>query len=196
MKNLLKSFFTIVLTFSLLCCNDKAEPQPDPRSATTPEDALFTSNKSARMAAPGETDKQIEYRFNWQLIQTVTVKNNQVLILKPPFAVGTYRQGDLTWKIAGEDNSALIPLNSKFINFGFADKNVITKDYLDTKTFNSNTIWADLLTSYTYYPNRLMNSTQIACKTAAGKYYLLRVQKVVFHQSITLEIFEGFDVAP
>ena len=192
MKNLLKSFFAVVLTFSLLSCNDKADPQPD----TKPESAVPAKRKAARLQVPGETDKQIEYRFNWQLIQTVTVKNNQVLILKPPFVVGTYREGDLTWKIAGEDNSALIPLNSKFINFGFADKNIITKNYLDTKTFNSNTIWADLLTSYTFYPNRLMNSTQIACKTAEGKYYLLRVQKIKFHESITLEIFEGFDVAP
>lgn len=195
MKNLLKSFFAIALAFSLFSCNDKSDPKPDPKSATTPEEALFTSNQSAKMQAGG-VDKQIEYRFNWQLIKTVTVKNNQVLMLKSPFNVGTYRGGDLTWKIDGDDYSALIPLDSKFINFGFFDKNRITKDYLNTLTFNSNTIWAGLTTSYTYDALRLIYSTQIACKTAEGKYYLLRVEKIKFHESITLEIYEGFDVAP
>ena len=195
MKNLVKSFFAITLTCSLFCCNDKSAPQPDPKSATTPEDALFTSNQSAKMQA-GEIDKQIEYRFNWQPIKTVTVKNNQALTLKSPFIVGTYRGGDLTWKSDDEDYSALIPLSSKFINFGFFDKNRITKDYLNTLTFNSNTIWSGINTSYTYDALRLNYNTQIACKTAEGKYYLLRVENVKFHESITLEIYEGFDVAP
>lgn len=191
MKNLFKSFLTITLSFTLFCCNDNTAPQPVPQ----PVAANISDNSNARMEDPNKYPDRIPVTSNyWQLVNTSKVYVNQSLKLTAPYTLAPAPAGDISWASGGCYNS-LFGLTVKFVPLGIVDVNSITLSYLKTLTFTGSIIGAAPLWS-TSWTNNLPAGTLIACKTAAGKYYMIKAKDVDVFSYVEIEIYHGASLLP
>jgi len=135
-------------------------------------------------------DENQVVRFHWMLVKTIVIKNNQSQSLKSPFPVGEHQNFDISLEIHDNCCSELIPLKVSFLNLGNIDIKSISNHYLKSQAFNKNKIYTGPPTG-DFWPNQLYAGTVIACKTADGKFSLLKIKNVKFKQSIEVEIYQG-----
>ena len=191
MKNLFKNFLAIALSFTLFCCNDNTAPQPLPQPATID----ISDNSNSRMVDPNQYPDRIPVPGKyWQLVNTSKIYINQSLKLTAPYTLAPAPAGDISWASGGCYNS-LFGLTVKFVPLGIVDVNSITLSYLKTLTFTVNVISAAPLWS-TSWPNNLPAGTLIACKTAAGKYYVIKAKDVDVFSYVEMEIYHGASLLP
>ena len=187
MKNLFNATLFILLSSTLFSCNKTEEPQPqnDPKMATMAgfrTGAEVQDNGSARVRqTPG---------YFWKPVKSTSLKLNNSLTLKSPFDQAPFPAGDFSWGTDGGCYSALKPKNVTFYNLGIVNVNDVSLEYLKTLTFNQYQISAAPVGSQSW-TNYLPVKTIIACKTAAGKYFLLEVKQVVMFSAIDLDIYQG-----
>ncbi|TKT92307.1 hypothetical protein [Dyadobacter frigoris] len=192
MKNLIIRALFISLSFTTFSCNENADPEPvTPTQTAKMGDVSFTDEKTPiSMIDPGHLPNRAPSTFNWGLVNTTKLGLDKSMKLTSPFTVAAYPAGDIGWKSDGGCYSALFPTTVTFSNLGIANIKDITIENLKILTFKSYQINAAPDGSYSW-TNYLPVGTIVACKTAAGKYYLLEVKDIAVPGWIELNVYHG-----
>lgn len=184
MKNLLKSCFVIVFTFSVFSCNENQNPQPSEQ----PEIPVMAKSNSAKQGAPGPGDTQPQTGFVWKLVKTVLLKNKESMSLLSPYSVGNFRGPNVKWQ-PGEANSALEPIKVTFLNLGEAKIDGITPEYLANYPHTNARVYASVADNV-FWPVYMFDRTVISVRKTDGTFLLLKAKKIVVLKSIELEVYE------
>ncbi|GGM96979.1 hypothetical protein GCM10010967_33490 [Dyadobacter beijingensis] len=170
MKNLLKSISVLALSVILLNCNNADEPVPAENGYAS-EQAYASAN--AREASSGATIQLPTKASAWRVAQTLTVPQEKGFNLLSPFAITAAGEGDISWGAYG-CYSALKPVKVAFSNLGIVDISTVTPASLGALQFNQYPI-ANAPEGSAFWTNYMPAKTVIACKTPAGKHYLVEV---------------------
>lgn len=188
MKNLLTSIPFISLVSILLYCNNSVESEPISSS-----DFLASNNSSQIFDTVGDLNQTpANQHFSWQPVKTAVIPFGKSLSLTSPYILTDSLSGDISWIANGEYYAALQPSNVQFCKLGIADINSITTEYLKTLEFTSTAVPSAPVASLSY-PNNLPPNMVIACRTSAGKYFLLQITNVSWGTSwnVQLSVYHG-----
>ncbi|MEO6686430.1 MAG: hypothetical protein ABIN24_10705 [Dyadobacter sp.] len=190
MKNLIINALFISLSFTIFSCNESTDPQPvTPLQTAAMTNVNFTETPIA-MIDPGHLPNRAPSTFNWSLVNTTKLLYGKSMKLTSPFTVAEYPAGDIGWQSDGGCYSALFPTTVTFSSLGIVNVKDITIDNLKVLTFKAYQINAAPDGSYSW-TNYLPVGTVVACKTAAGKYYLLQVKTIGVPGWIELNVYHG-----
>ncbi|SKB80516.1 hypothetical protein [Dyadobacter psychrophilus] len=177
MKNIIKSIALLSLSFTLFNCNNSNEPTPYGASQTSQNSAAANTPTAEAFAGnPGQGTMgqgSINSRYAWRLAKTLDVPTGKGFNLTSPFAITSETTGDIAWDEYG-CYYALKPLKVSFSNLKFADISSITQASFKNLPFNQVPI-ANAPAGSAFWTNYMPVKTVIACKTSAGKYYLLEI---------------------
>ncbi|WP_026628960.1 hypothetical protein [Dyadobacter alkalitolerans] len=177
MKNILKTIALFSLSFTLLNCNNYNEPMPSNASERTSMNADANAKLGGGNLGDSESGTMgqgsISSRFAWKLAKTLDVPTSKGFNLTAPFAITSETTGDIAWDEYG-CYYALKPLKVSFANLKIVDISTVNYSTLKNLPFNFNPI-ANAPAGSAFWTNYMPVKTVIACKTSAGKYYLLEV---------------------
>ncbi|SDG18362.1 hypothetical protein SAMN04487996_11614 [Dyadobacter soli] len=173
MKNLLKSIAMLSLSMTLFNCNNDQEPLPG-GGALAGEQAYGSANDRHSALVGGGIVSHLPTQANaWRLTQTLTVPYEKGFNLLSPYAITAAGAGDISWGSYG-CYSALKPVKVAFHNLGIVEIHTITPASLAALPFTQGAI-ANAPAGSAFWTNYMPAKTIIACKTPAGKYYLIEV---------------------
>ena len=188
MKNILTSIPFISLIIALFCLNNAVDQQ-----AISTSDFLAGNNSSRTFGVEtGRANTPEQSRFSWQPVKTAVIPFGKSLDLSGSYVLSDSSAGDVSWVADGRSYAALKPMKVQFCILGIVDIKTITTNYLNTLKFNSNLVSSAPVPSLSY-PNNLTANTVIACKTPAGKYYLLEIARVDWgmYWDVQLSVYHG-----
>ncbi|TLV00431.1 hypothetical protein [Dyadobacter luticola] len=168
MKSIFQSVALLTISVFLFNCSNTNEPVPSANSQTA---AVVNSDElsNAKMGVNMVPIKQEVFR----LVQTLTMPQGKGFNLTSPFAITSESGGDIGWGAYG-CYAALKPVKVSFSNLKIVDIASVTPTLLSTLPFNQSPI-ANAPAGSAFWTNYMPVKTVIACKTAAGKYYLIEV---------------------
>lgn len=171
MKKTFEFFVLFAIAGFLFNCSNPQDPTPVGSSGTT--GLANAQSDAAAFAGGGLSGKIAPYQSAFRLVKTLTTSQGTGFNLLSPFAITAENGGDIGWGAYG-CYAALKPVKVSFHNLQIVDVASITPAYLATLPFNQVPI-ANAPAGSAFWTNYMPAKTIIACKTAAGKYYLVEV---------------------
>ncbi|GGH21702.1 hypothetical protein GCM10007423_03020 [Dyadobacter endophyticus] len=170
MKILLKSLVLLGISSILFNCSSE-EPLPERNVNAAQADGLTTNLRTASLAS-GYTIQQPS-QTAWRLAKTLSVPIGKGFNIGHPYAITDKGLGDINWSIS-VCYPELKPVKVAFHNLGIVDISTLTPLSVAKLAFNQNVIGNAPAGSASWI-NYMPAKTIIACKTQAGKYYLLEI---------------------
>ncbi|MCF0069480.1 hypothetical protein LZD49_03295 [Dyadobacter sp. CY261] len=172
MKNFFRSIAVLGLSFTLFNCSNTEEPLPAENPYAS--EVVGGQANAREGSSNGGSVIQSPTKFTaWRLAKTLTVQQEKGFNLISPFAITAAGAGDIGWGAYG-CYSALKPVKVSFHNLGIVDVASLKPSSLDALPFNQAPI-ANAPEGSAFWTNYMPAKTIIACKTPAGKHYLVEV---------------------
>lgn len=188
MKNLLKSFLAIALTFTLFCCNNQDNPQP----VSDMPDIVQDANAKKEDPDSGDKDKEVHYDISWHTVQYGVIRTGEGVNLEEPYTIGNFRGVDFIWKTFPDGRSALVPLSVTFLNTHQTDFKPINRKYLETHTFTADNLYGEDVNLG--LAGDLFPFNMVVVRDAKGGYFMIRTIKMQQGRSIEVYIYQAVRV--
>jgi len=176
-KNITLIFAYIILSASLICCN---EANPEPQSAGQQEYSTEASSVpvTAAMQIGGDptTDRPpLRTKFEWKFMTTTTLPYKKGLRLTAPFAIVNETVGDISWGNYVGCYTELKGWTMPFAELGVVDVATVTPEFLKTQKYLKGCV-STAPENSTFWENELPDGAVLAYKNSQGKNTLVVVK--------------------